>query len=213
VSTRKLVPLGGIAFVVLVVATVVGIGGSTPDSHAAAAEVASFYDEHAVRQGIGAFVLAASVPFLVFFGIGLLAALDARGSAWGRVLMAGNILTAAGVLTTAFIHFALVDGGDSGISPTALQALNVLDGNTWMAFNAGLGVMMLGAAGAMLSGGVLRWLGWTALVLGLVLFIPFADFFALLVSLLWIVVAGIAIAGDGERATQESRATVRTAPS
>jgi hypothetical protein len=202
VSTRKLFPLSGIVFVALVLGVVLGIGGETPDSNASAAEVASFYDEHAVRQGIGAFVLAAAVPFLVFFGVGLAAAFASRepgrSSAWGHVLIGGSLLTAAGVLVTAFIHFALVDGGDNKISPTALEALNVLDGNTWVAFNAGLGVMMLGAAGVLLSAGALRWLGWTALVLGVVLFIPYADFFALILSLLWIVVTGIALARGGE---------------
>ena len=204
-NTRKLFPLSGIAFVVLVVGAVVGIGGSTPGSDAAAAEVASFYDDNVVRQGIGAFVIAASVPFLVFFGIGLADALVPRTaegrSVWAQVLMAGTILVAGGVLATAFIHFALVDGGDNEMSPTALQALNVLDGNTWLVFNSGFGVMMLGAAGLLLSAGVLRWLGWSALVLGILLFVPFADFFALLLSLVWIIVAGVAITRGGERAT------------
>jgi hypothetical protein len=56
--------------------------------------------------------------------------------------------------------------------------------------------MLLGAAGLLLSAGVLRWLGWIALVLGISPFIPFADFFALLATFLWIVVAGIALARE-----------------
>jgi uncharacterized membrane protein len=44
----------------------------------------------------------------------------------------------------------------------------------------------------MLSGsGERRWLGWIALVLGVALFIPFADFVALLAMLFWILVTGL----------------------
>jgi hypothetical protein len=35
-------------------------------------------------------------------------------------------------------------------------------------------------------------------VLGILLFIPFVDFFALILSLVWIVVTGIALASSGE---------------
>jgi hypothetical protein len=205
VIARKLFPLSGIAFVALAVLEVVGIGGSTPASDASAAEVASFYDEHTLRQGIAAFVLAACVPFLVLFSVGLARALGSqepeRSSLWGQVLVAGAILAGAGVLLSASVHFALADGGDHRISPTALQALNSLDGNTWMAFIPGLGVMMLGAAGTLLSAGVHRWLGGTALVLGVVLFVPVAGFIAMLLSLVWIIVTSIAITHGGAGAT------------
>ena len=51
--------------------------------------------------------------------------------------------------------------------------------------------MMLGAAGLLISGaGARRVLGWTALVLGVALFIPYADFVALMVMLVWFIVAG-----------------------
>ena len=192
---RRLFPLGGVAFVALVVLSIVGVGGSTPGSDASAAELAAFYDENAMRQGLGTFLLAAGVPFLVFFGIGLakmVAPREAGGlSAWGYVVIAGTTLVAGAVLIAALVHFALANGGDEKISPAALQALNSLDGNSWMAFNPAFGVMMLGAAGLLLSAGVMRWFGWTALVLGVAAFIPFADFFALLATLVWIVVVGL----------------------
>jgi hypothetical protein len=194
-DTKRLFPLGGIAFVVLVVVTIVGIGGSTPGTDASAAELASFYDHHAVRQGVGSFMLAAAAPFVLLFGIGLATRAGAI-STWGYVLLAGTILVAGAVLLTAFVHFALANGADEEISPVALQALNSLDGNTWMAFNPAFGVMMLGAAGVMISARVLTWLGWTALVVGIAAFIPIADFFALLATLLWIAVTGVLLARE-----------------
>ncbi len=192
----RLLPLGGIVFVTLVAIAVLVLGSSTPSSDASAAEIASFYDDQILRQGIGSFVLAASVPFLVFFGVGLASALAVRlGAVWERVLVAGTVLTGGTVLVVAFVHFALVDAVDQGIRGSALQALNAADGNTWLAFSAAFGVMMLGAAGLLIPRvGGYRWLGRIALVLGVALFIPFADFFAILLTAIWIIVTSVTIA-------------------
>lgn len=188
---RKLFLLSGVAFVALVLITVIGIGGSTPGSDASGTRLASFYDDHALRQGMGSFVLALAALFVVLFGVGL--AMASADSSWRYVLLVGTGLVSAGAILTAFVHFALANGGDENISPAALQALNSLDANTWVFFNTAFGVMLLGAAGVILSDTRSRWLGWTALALGIAIFIPFVDFFALLATLLWIVVAGIAL--------------------
>jgi hypothetical protein len=208
-DAKMVFPLSGIVFFVLVVGTIVGVGGSTPGTDASAAELASFYGDHAVRQGLGSFLLAASVPFVLFFGIGLAtttAAHPAGGlTVWAYVLMGGTILFAGAVLLAAFAHFALANGADEAIAPAALQALNSLDGNTWMAFNPAFGVMMLGAAGVLISARTYSWLGWIALVLGIAAFIPFADFIALLATLLWIAVTGALLARQAASPLQEPR--------
>jgi hypothetical protein len=72
-----------------------------------------------------------------------------------------------------------------------LQPLNALDADSWVLFNSGLGVLMLGAGASLLARRAYPVLGWIALLAGILLFIPFADFFALLVSGLWIIVTGV----------------------
>jgi hypothetical protein len=186
---RRLIPLSGAAFVLLVVLALI-VGGKTPSSGASVEEVARFYDDGLSRQFASTFVLAAAAPFIVLFGVALG---GASSSASARVLRAGAILVAATVLVSAALHLAVVDGADQGISPTALQALNALDGNTWLAMTSGLGVLMLGAAGHLVSTGA-RWLGWPALVLAVALFVPFASVIAMLVTAIWIVLAGITTA-------------------
>jgi hypothetical protein len=191
---RRVLPLSGIAFVVIALVAVIAIGGSTPTTGDSPQSMFDFYDDEGVRQAIASFVFAASVPFLVFFAISLAGASrdrsDEGAQLWRQVVVAGGVLTGAGILASAWIHFALADGADNGVSPTAIETLVTLDSDSWVAFNAALGVMMLGAAGCLIPGGN-RFMGWSALVLGIALFIPFADFFALLLTLIWIIVESV----------------------
>jgi hypothetical protein len=186
-----------VVFVVVALIAIVGIGGSTPSSDESAAKVFAFYDDHSIRQGVAAFVLAAAVPFLVLFAASLVTgawrADHDDTTVWRYMLLAGAGLTAAVLLITAMIHFSLADAADNRVSADAVQGLNVLDSNSWVAMNAAFGVMMLGAAGLFLaaSAAAPRWLGWVALVLGVALFIPFADFIALILTLVWIIVVGV----------------------
>ena len=196
-------PLSGIVFVLLLVVAIVGISGDTPDTDAPAAEIASFYEEEEVRQGLASFVLPASVPFLLLFAASLAwmarAADIAPRDIWRRLLLGGSYILGAVIMAMALVHFALADGGND-VDPAALQALNLLDGSFWVPANAALGVMMLGAGGWLLGRARnYNVLGWAALVLGVGLFIPFVDFIALLVSLIWILVASVLLYRDPPR--------------
>jgi hypothetical protein len=195
-TLRKLLPLSGIALVVLIVLGVL-LGGSTPESTAGGAKVASYYDSHQARMVVDSFVLATAGLFVVLFasvlGGSLPPARQTAGSIWDRVLLAGGVLFATALGIVGSINFALADS-PTKVSGTALQGLNLLVNDSWVLWNAALGVFMLGAAGAWLtSARGSRWAGWIALVLGVALFIPFADFFALLASGLWIIATSIAL--------------------
>lgn len=195
-STSKLLPLSGVVSVLVVVLAFV-IGGGTPSPDASAAEVMSFYGAHEAREVASALVLAVSVPFLVMFAVALATALWPSEAGvrpvWELVVVAGGALAGGAILFAAAVHFMVADGADH-LSEAGLQALNLVDGDAWVAWNAGLGVMMLGAAGALLSARVRsRRLGWTALVLGVLLFVPFADFFALLASAVWILATSLVL--------------------
>ena len=196
-DVKRFLPLSGVAAVVLVILAIAISGTNTPNNDASGASVASYYNAHQAREIAAAFVLAAAAALVVIFGASVAASLwpaeASRRPVWELVLVAGSALTAAAFLIVAFLTFALSDVPDK-LSGNALQALNVLDNDAWVVFNSGLGVMMLGAAGSSLASGRLpRWLGRAALVLGIALFIPFVDFFALLLTGLWIAVAGVVL--------------------
>jgi hypothetical protein len=182
--------------VLCVIVSFAVLGGDTPGSGDSGAAVNSFYDSHSARQYASALVLAAAAPFLVLFGVRLALALwppdGARGAFWQLTLIAGSAIAGGMFIVSGMLQFALTDAADQkGTDLAALEALNALSANTWVAFNAGLGVLMLGAAGALLSRGASPILGWIALVAGIALFIPFADFIGLIVTGLWIIATSI----------------------
>jgi hypothetical protein len=198
-TLRKLAPCSGIALVVLVAVSVV-LGGSTPSSTADGAKVASYYDTHQARLFVVSFLFGLAAFAAVLFASWLARSLrsDDGMSVADRVVLGGGVMFAAALGFVGAANFALADSPKK-VSAPALQALNLLMNDSWVFWNAALGVFMLGAAGACLtSAASYRWLGRIAVVLGIALFIPFADFFALLASGLWIVAATIVLARRGE---------------
>jgi hypothetical protein len=197
-TLRKLLPCSGIALVVLIAVSVV-LGGSTPSSTAAGAEVASYYDEHQARLFIISFIFGLAALAAVVFAAWLARSLrsDEGTSVWDRVLVGGGVMFASSLGFVGAANFALADSPKK-VSAPALQALNLLLNDSWVFWNAALGVFMLGAAGACLTlAAGHRWLGRIAIVLGVALFIPFADFFALLASGLWIIAVTVVLARRG----------------
>ncbi len=95
----------------LVVASFAGLGGDTPGSSDSAAKISAYYDAHEVREMLAAFVLAASAPLFVLFGVALATSLwpggAARRSLWHGVLAVGSAVAGAGFLIAALLHVAL----------------------------------------------------------------------------------------------------------
>lgn len=195
---RKLLPLSGIALVGVIVVAVC-LAGSSPSSTASGAKVASYYDTHQARMFAASLLFPAAGVLAVIFASTLGRALGAGESVWERVLVGGGALFAAALGLVGALNFGLADS-PTKISESSLQALNLLMNDGWVFWNAAMGVLMIGAAGAWLTSARRpRWLGHAACVLGIALFIPFADFFALLASGLWIVAVSLILYG-AERA-------------
>lgn len=193
--TRPLLPLSGIAFVVLVVIGIV-VSGSTPAPDAPIEEVVSFYGDEENRTRIGIWFLVLAMPFLPLFASSLAALRQPEGDSravWRRLLLVGAAIMSATLGIAIIIQLALADNTGE-ISPEAVQTLNVIGGHVVYALLPATGTMMLGAAGWLLGRERLEgWLGWTALVLGIGAFVPFIGFLALLLSLVWIIVASISL--------------------
>jgi len=189
---ERLAPLTGVVFLAIVVA-VFAIGGSTPGDHDTAQEVQAFYGQHHDKHMLLGFILALSIPFLLFF-VSILRYELRRAGGTGQLAnaaFAGGVLAAVGFGILAFVHLALADAANSANTIGTTQVLNVLDNNDYLPVAAGLGVLVFGAGLSTLRhGGLPRWLGWVGVVVGVVIFTP-AGFFGFLASGIWIALAGI----------------------
>ena len=189
---ERLAPLTGVVFVAIAVA-VFAIGGSTPGDHDTTQQVQAFYGQHYDKHTILAFILAISIPFLLFFVSTLRYELRRAGGTGqlANASFAGGVLAAAGFGILAFVHYALADAADSAKTIGTTQVLNVLDNTDFIPMVAGVGVLVLAAGlSTVRHGGLPRWLGWVAVVIGVLAFTP-AGFFAFLASGIWIALASI----------------------
>src|SRR4051794_21505931 len=183
---ERLAPLTGLVFVVIT-ALVFAIGGSTPGNHDTAQEVQSFYGDHHDKQMALAFILALSIPFLLFFVSTLRYELRRAGGTGqlANAAFAGGVLAAAGFGILAFVHFALANAADSAKTIGTTQVLNVLDNSDFIPVAAGVGMLVLASGlSAVRHGGVPKWLGWVGIVIGIASFTP-AGFFGFLLSGVW----------------------------
>ena len=193
---RQLLTLSGLASVILLVIAFVGFSQSTPETSESGAAIKQFYVDHGSRQQLAAWIVALAVPFLIVFASTLRAKLiESTGgerTIWHDIFLGGALIAAAGFFFSVCLTFALSEAPED-LSGSTMQALNAIDSEAWVGFTGGIGVMLLGAAGAMLparSG--MRWLGWIALVLGVLIFTP-VGFFAFLGAGLWIALASVAL--------------------
>jgi hypothetical protein len=195
-ETLRFAPLAGLFFVVLTVVAFLGLGGDTPDIDSSPQEVAAFFSTHSGREESAAFLLSIAVVFLVIFGASLRAALrppEGVADGWSSVAFGGVLVASAGFLVGAAIRLAIAEAADKHVPPEAVQALNALDNAAFLPVASGLGIMLRGAAGAMIGmPGLMRGLGWLALMIGIVVFTPLGElgFFA---SGIWIILASFAL--------------------
>jgi hypothetical protein len=198
---RDLAPLTGALFVVLVIVAFFAIAGNTPDGDASARKVVSYFDDNENKEIIASVVLALStVPLLFFSGIlreRLRAALPGR-SVLPTVAFAGGVVTAAGFVVAATLHFALADYA-SDIQPAAAQAINAIDNDFFLPFTTGLAVLLLATSLVVVRAKVVLpvWLGWVGIVLFVVFFTP-AGFVAFGLSGIWVIVASVILYQRGE---------------
>jgi hypothetical protein len=201
-GASRLLALSGAAGVAVIVVSIVALGGDTPNGDDSPGAIHRYYDAHELRQSAAAWVLALAAPLLAIFAAQLAARLGpgVDGSArrpWQTLLTAGGVAAGLGFLAAAFVHFALTEAANDGVTGGGLKALCELDANSWVSFNGGLGLLMLGAAGALLT--VRRsFFAWSALVLGVALYIPFASFPALILSGVWLIATSVQLYRRGD---------------
>jgi hypothetical protein len=192
-SYRRWLALCGIASPLILVLGIV-VGGDSPDTDDSADQVMSFYRSHLTSNRIAALMVTIAAVLLVLFVVRLRELLDTGEpgtSVFATAAFAGGVLGAAGLIIAAVVHFTLVDVADEGTT-SAAQALNVLDEDTLIAAAVGLALLYFAAGIAILRGRTLpRWLGWAAVVIGVVSLAGPIGFFGALLGMIWLIVVGV----------------------
>jgi hypothetical protein len=196
VSSQRLAPLSGIVFVAAIIVGFFVLGNGGPQVTDSAQTITSYYADHHQKAEVTVGVIAVGLVFLaifIAFLYGHLKAAETSGNLWSTLMLIGGIAGIATFFVAGGVHVAIADGGTHGFGLDAMVALNALDNDMLISFVFALGLMLLGVAGATMTTGALpKWLGWAALVLGILCFTPVWWAGAAL-GLIWIIVTGITL--------------------
>jgi len=180
----RIAPLTGVAFFVLTLISF-AVAGDPPDLDASGAEVIEFYEDEEGKQIFSAVLAGWAAVFFVFFAGTLRRVLrraeGTDGGGLSATAFAGGIIFAVGIAIFAAIQFTLADAaGDIG--PETAATFHVMNENFFFPAAIGTSVFMLAAGIAVVKTQALpAWLGWVAVLLGVIAVTPigFAGFIGL----------------------------------
>jgi hypothetical protein len=198
-----LAPLTGVAFVVVLILGFI-VGGEPPDVKNPPQEIIDHYADNkdSVQIGVGLELIAAAL--LLFFAGYLrkvLRAVPGEGGMLPAVALAGATVMAAGAALDGMISFALAESADD-IEPAAVQALQAVWDNDWPPIALGAAVLLLASGLSIaLYGALPRWLGWVAILLGVVGLTPIG-FVSFLAGGIWILIVSVLLTLRARAVTQ-----------
>jgi len=185
-------PLTGVVFAVLLFVGA-NVGGNSPDADASPQKVVAFFESHRGGEHASTFLIAYSLVFGLFFAAALRSYLRGRSNEHGLIGLgvSGMTVLAVGGATLAGINFAATDVPGK-ISPTAEQALNVLQNDVFLGLLIGAGVFLIGNGLAIVRSVALpRWLGWAAVIFGVVAVTPIGWISLIFALPLWSLIVSV----------------------
>jgi hypothetical protein len=224
-SNERWWAVAGPVFAVLFWAAVFVLEPSTPGEKASAQAVVDYFNGHKGRTIADVFLGPLLVALLLVFVAYLCAVVrSSERSLTSRmaplVLIMGTAIWASGALLGSVASLTLVSASDNGQIEIA-HTVNVLSNDMWIPFIAGIAATLIGAGLTVLSSDVLpKWMGWIALVAGIISLAGPGGFLGFFVGPLWILVAGVLLflrpQGDVSvpraRTDREATAGERTTP-
>ena len=186
------VPLTGVGFVVVAIIGFI-VGGEPPDADSAPREIVNHYVDNKDSIEISCALVVVAGVLLIFFAGYLrrvLRAAEGEGGMLSPLVVIGAGVMAVGVAIDSAIAFSIAESAED-ISPVGVQALQAYWDNDFFPIVLGATVLLLSAGISIVRHGALpKWLGWIAILLGILGMTP-AGFVTFLGGGLWILVASI----------------------
>ena len=192
-SREWLVPLTGIAFFILLIVSFI-VSGQPKDAKHPANEIAQWYIDNKNSAQIGAFIGTVAAAFLIFFGAYLrkvLEAAEGAGSMLPILVLIGLSIVGVGGAIDNMLQFATAERAND-IPATSVQTIQAIWDNDFLPLFLGVLVFNWAAGLSVLRSGALpKWMGWAAIVFGVISLAGPIGFFGTLGAALWILVASI----------------------
>ena len=184
-------PLTGILFIILLVASFI-VMGEPPDADEPVEEIASHYADNKDEIVVGSLMAGPAIILLLFFANHLRHRFRrvAPDSELATMVLVGPIILGAGALFDATLSLAMAEAVED-VEPQAMQTMQAIWDNDFIPMAAGIATFMLSIGIFVLRyGGLPKWLGWIALVLGILGFTP-VGFFAFMGAGLWVLIVSL----------------------
>jgi hypothetical protein len=192
-SKEWLVPLTGIAFIVLLVVSFL-VAGEPKDATHPPDEVAQWYIDNKDSAEIGAFIGTVAAALVIFFGAYLrkvLAAAEGEPSMLPILVVIGLSIVAVGGAIDNMLLFATAERADD-IPATSVLTIQAIWDNDFLPLFLGVLVFNWAVGISVLRSGALpKWMGWAAIVFGVISLAGPLGFAGTIGAALWILVASI----------------------
>ena len=208
-SREWLVPLTGILFVVLLVVSFI-LGGSPKGADSPAREIKQWYLDNKDSAEIGAFIGTVAAAVLIFFGAYLrkvLSAAEGEPAMLPILALIGLSIVAVGGAIDNMLLFATAEAADD-IPATSVQTIQAIWDNDFLPLLLGVIVFNWSVGLSVLRSGALpKWMGWAAIVFGVVSLAGPIGFIGSLGAAVWILIASVLLSLQTRR-----RASAQPAP-
>jgi hypothetical protein len=204
-SREWLVPLlTGLGFVVLLIVSF-AIAGQPEDADNPPSEVAQWYQDNKDAAMIGAFIgTVAAVP-LIFFGAYLRKVLEPAGAMLSILPVIGVAIVGVGAAIDNMLLFAAAEAADT-VPAEEVHVIQAIWDNDFLPFFLGIMVFNWSVGIAVLRSAVLpKWMGWLAIVGGVIALAGPIGFIGAFVALIWVVIASIMLSMRARRGATPAR--------
>ncbi|HEY7152194.1 MAG TPA: hypothetical protein VH391_10980 [Solirubrobacterales bacterium] len=189
-SKEWLVPLTGILFAVLLIISII-VQGDVKDASHSAADVKQWYLDNKDAAEVSAFIGTVAAGALIFYGGYLRKVFEGAGAMLAILPLIGLTVVAVGGAIDGFILFATADRAKD-LPPESVRTMQALFDNDFLPLFLGALVFDWAVGLAVLRSDVLpKWMGWAAIVFGVLSLAGPLGFIGSLGAALWVIVSSI----------------------